>query len=81
MIKIGLLKNLAQENGVAKVVLNSASAKFILYKQENFVTDLVASALKAKPDIASLKIAKEIFIEFDITKTKNMLKTMIEFLS
>ncbi|MBO4412399.1 MAG: transcription-repair coupling factor [Clostridia bacterium] len=81
LIKIGLLKNLAQENYVSKVVLNSAVAKFVLYKQENFVTDKISASLKTYKDIASLKIEKEIYIEFKLGKTNETLNNMIDFLS
>ena len=81
LIKIGLLKNLAQENFVSKVVLNANASKFILYKQENFVTDKISSALKNFANIASLKIEKEIYIDFKFVGLNETLDEMIEFLS
>ncbi len=81
LMKVGLLKNLAQKNYVKKIVLNSLSKKFVLYKLEKIVTDKIASSLKTF-DYASLKVstAIEIVFENNLSVLDN-LQLMIEFLS
>ena len=81
LIKIGLLKNLAQKNYVQKIVLNKNIKKFILYKQEQIVTDKISNSLKIF-DKTSLKFGQlpEIVFENSLPLQEN-LNIMIKFLS
>ena len=81
LIKIGLLKNLAQQNFVLKIILNSKIRKFILYKKEEIVSEKIANSLKNYKDFVSLKFDKnpEIIFENNLDNAE-MLDFMIKFL-
>lgn len=82
LMKIGLLKNLAQDNFVQRVVLNDKECKFILYKQENIVTDKISSSLKEYKNEASLIFEKDPIINFKLNMTlEEKLDFLIKFLA
>lgn len=82
LMKIGLLKNLAQENYVKRVVLNDKECKFVLYKQEKIVTDEIAEALKEFRSESSLIFEKDPIINFKLNMDiENKLDFLITFLT
>ena len=81
-MKIGLLKNLAQDNYVQRVVMNDKECKFVLYKQEKIVTDEIAAALKEFRNETSLQFEKDPIINFKLSMNSDeKLDFLIRFLS
>ncbi len=82
LMKIGLLKNLAQDNYVQRVVMNDKECKFVLYKQEKIVTDEIAAALKEFRNETSLQFEKDPIINFKLSMNSDeKLDFLIRFLS
>lgn len=82
LMKIGLLKNLAQDNYVQRVVMNEKECKFVLYKQEKIVTDEIAAALKDFRNETSLQFEKDPIINFKLNlNSDEKLDFLIKFLS
>ena len=82
LMKIGLLKNLAQENLIEKVIVNDKQKRFVLYKQEEIITEQIALALKKFSNQTSLVFEKSPVVEFKCAKNKvEILDLMIDFLS
>ena len=82
LMKIGLLKNLAQDNYVQRVVMNDKECKFVLYKQEKIVTDEIAAALKEFRNETSLQFEKDPIINFKLSMNSDeKLDFLIKFLS
>ena len=82
LMKIGLLKNLAQDNYVQRVVMNDKECKFVLYKQEKIVTDEIAAALKEFRNETSLQFEKDPIINFKLSiNSDEKLDFLIKFLS
>ena len=81
-MKVGLLKNLAQENLIEKVIINDSQKRFILYKQEEIITNQIALALKKFSNQTALIFEKSPVVEFKCAKSKlEILDLMIDFLS
>lgn len=82
LMKVGLLKNLAQENLIEKVIINDSQKRFILYKQEEIITNQIALALKKFSNQTALIFEKSPVVEFKCAKSKlEILDLMIDFLS
>ena len=80
LLKIGLIKNLAQQNFVQRIILNDKECQIILYKQENILSDIIANSLKKYKLETSLRFEKNPIIKLNIDMIKeNKLDFLIKF--
>lgn len=80
LLKIGLIKNLAQQNFVQRIILNDKECQIVLYKQENILSDIIANSLKKYKLETSLRFEKNPIIKLNIDMIKeNKLDFLIKF--
>lgn len=80
LLKIGLIKNLAQQNFVQRIILNDKECQIVLYKQENILSDIIANSLKKYKLETSLRFEKNPIIKLNVEMIKeNKLDFLIKF--